>query len=109
MSSAASFSSWANSQARPGRLLYAPLILVDEAGGTQAIWSDTNGSSSLPAAARPGWHTNQGVPLSQQQQAYATLRVPSQPGPGYMEKGSADSLVESVSTSALSVSVTENS
>lgn len=109
MSSAASSSSWANSQARPGRLLYAPLILVDEAGGTQAIWSDTNGSSSLPAASRPGWHTNQSVPLSQQQQAYATLRVPSQPGPGYMEKGSADSLVESVSTSALSVSVTENS
>ncbi|MCI4381151.1 hypothetical protein PGIGA_G00248440 [Pangasianodon gigas] len=96
MSSAASSSSWANTQARPGRVLYAPLILVDEAGGTQTIWSDTNGSTSLPAAARPGWHANQGVSLSQRQQAYATLRVPSQQGPGYVEKGSADSLVESI-------------
>ncbi|KAB5567742.1 hypothetical protein PHYPO_G00236350 [Pangasianodon hypophthalmus] len=96
MSSAASSSSWANTQTRPGRVLYAPLILVDEAGGTQTIWSDTNGSTSLPAAARPGWHANQGVSLSQRQQAYATLRVPSQQAPGYMEKGSADSLVESI-------------
>ncbi|MCJ8735276.1 hypothetical protein PDJAM_G00245170 [Pangasius djambal] len=96
MSSAASSSSWANTQARPGRMLYAPLTLVDEAGGTQTIWSDTNGSTSLPAAARPGWHANQGVSLSQRQQAYATLRVPSQQGPGYVEKGSADSLVESI-------------
>lgn len=101
MSSAASSSSWTNTQARPARLLYAPLILVDEAGGTQTVWSDTNGSTSLPAAARPGWHANQGVSLPQRQQSYATLRVPSQQGPGYMEKGSADSLVESVSTAAL--------
>lgn len=105
-SSMSSVASWANTQAQPGRLLYAPLILVNEAGGTQTIWSDTNGSTSLPAAARPGWHTNQGVPPSQRQQPYATLRVPSQHGPGYMEKGSADSLVESVSTAAVSVSVT---
>ncbi|XP_053536536.1 voltage-dependent L-type calcium channel subunit alpha-1D [Ictalurus punctatus] len=96
MSSAASSSSWANTQARPGRLLYAPLVLVDEAGGTRTVWNDTNGSTSLPGAARPGWPANQGVSLSQQQQAYATLRVPSQQGPGYMEKGSADSLVESI-------------
>ncbi|KAM9475486.1 voltage-dependent L-type calcium channel subunit alpha-1D [Clarias gariepinus] len=95
-SSMSSAASWANTQAQPGRLLYAPLILVNEAGGTQTIWSDTNGSTSLPAAARPGWHTNQGVPPSQRQQPYATLRVPSQHGPGYMEKGSADSLVESI-------------
>ncbi|KAF4070507.1 hypothetical protein AMELA_G00286230 [Ameiurus melas] len=96
MSSAASSSSWANTQARPGRLLYAPLVLVDEAGGTRTVWNDTNGSTSLPAAASPGWPANQGVSLSQQQQAYATLRVPSQQGPGYVEKGSADSLVESI-------------
>ncbi|GAA6106826.1 voltage-dependent L-type calcium channel subunit alpha-1D [Tachysurus ichikawai] len=96
MSSAASSTSWANTRTQTGRLLYAPVIMVDEAGGTQNIWSDTNGSTSLPSAARPGWHTTQGVSLSQRQQAYATLRVPSQQGPGYMEKGSADSLVESI-------------
>lgn len=106
MSSAASSTSWANTRTQTGRLLYAPVIMVDEAGGTQNIWSDTNGSTSLPSAARPGWHTTQGVSLSQRQQAYATLRVPSQQGPGYMEKGSADSLVESVSTAALSLNVT---
>ncbi|KAF7695007.1 hypothetical protein HF521_006730 [Silurus meridionalis] len=93
MSSAASSSSWANTPVRPGRLLYAPLILVDEAGGTQTIWNETNGSTSLPAAVHPGWQANQGV---SQQQAYATLRVPSHQGPGYVEKGSADSLVESI-------------
>lgn len=103
MSSAASSSSWANTRVPSGRLLYGPLILLDEAGGTQTIWSDTNGNTSLPAPARPGWHTNQGVSLSQRQQAYATLRVPSQQGPGYVEKGSADSLVESVSTATLSI------
>ncbi|XP_060787411.1 voltage-dependent L-type calcium channel subunit alpha-1D isoform X1 [Neoarius graeffei] len=97
MSSAASSFSWANTQVRSGRVLYAPLVLLDEAGGTQTIWSDTNGNASLPASARPGWHTNQGVSLSQQQQqAYALLRVPSQQGSGYVEKGSADSLVESI-------------
>uniref|UniRef100_A0A9J8BV23 Voltage-dependent L-type calcium channel subunit alpha n=1 Tax=Cyprinus carpio carpio TaxID=630221 RepID=A0A9J8BV23_CYPCA len=51
--------------ARRGRLLYAPLILVNEVGGTQP-------------------------------RAYTTLRVPSQHSPGYIEKGSADSLVESI-------------
>lgn len=109
MSSAASSFSWANTQVRSGRVLYAPLVLLDEAGGTQTIWSDTNGNASLPASARPGWHTNQGVSLSQQQQAYALLRVPSQQGSGYVEKGSADSLVESVSTVTLSVNLTGSS
>uniref|UniRef100_A0A8C2KZY5 Voltage-dependent L-type calcium channel subunit alpha n=1 Tax=Cyprinus carpio TaxID=7962 RepID=A0A8C2KZY5_CYPCA len=61
-----SSASWANNQARRGRLLYAPLILVNEVGGTQ------------------------------QPRAYTTLRVPSQHSPGYIEKGSADSLVESI-------------
>uniref|UniRef100_A0A8C1PNI5 Voltage-dependent L-type calcium channel subunit alpha n=1 Tax=Cyprinus carpio TaxID=7962 RepID=A0A8C1PNI5_CYPCA len=69
-----SSASWANNQARRGRLLYAPLILVNEVGGTQAMWGDTNGSP----------------------RAYTTLRVPSQHSPGYIEKGSADSLVESI-------------
>lgn len=98
MSSAASSSSWANPLPRLGRVL-----LVEEAGGTQTVWGDTNGSTSLPAAVRPGWHATQGVSLSQRQQAFATLRVPSQQVPGYMEKGSADSLVESVSTAKLSL------
>uniref|UniRef100_A0A671MMG8 Voltage-dependent L-type calcium channel subunit alpha n=1 Tax=Sinocyclocheilus anshuiensis TaxID=1608454 RepID=A0A671MMG8_9TELE len=67
----------AQAQARRGHLLYAPYILVNEVRGTQAMWGDTNGSASLPP------------------RAYTTLRVPSQ-NPRYMEKGSADSLVESV-------------
>ncbi|XP_072538443.1 voltage-dependent L-type calcium channel subunit alpha-1D [Salminus brasiliensis] len=96
ISSAASSASWANSQAKKGRLLYAPLILMDEVGGTQPMWGATDGSSSLPASARVGWNAGQGVPVSQQQRAYTTLRVPSQHSPGYVEKGSADSLVESI-------------
>uniref|UniRef100_A0A8C7E026 Voltage-dependent L-type calcium channel subunit alpha n=1 Tax=Oncorhynchus kisutch TaxID=8019 RepID=A0A8C7E026_ONCKI len=45
--------------AKRGRLLYAPLMLVDEAGGTQQLWGDrTQATSSLPAiATRPsGWY-----------------------------------------------------
>uniref|UniRef100_A0A8C1NVN4 Voltage-dependent L-type calcium channel subunit alpha n=1 Tax=Cyprinus carpio TaxID=7962 RepID=A0A8C1NVN4_CYPCA len=57
----------AQAQARRGHLLYGPLILVNEVGG-----------------------------VAQQPRAYTTLRVPSQNSPGYMEKGSADSLVESI-------------
>uniref|UniRef100_A0A671RDS1 Voltage-dependent L-type calcium channel subunit alpha n=1 Tax=Sinocyclocheilus anshuiensis TaxID=1608454 RepID=A0A671RDS1_9TELE len=79
-----------------GRLLYAPLILVNEVGGTQAMWGDTNGSTSLPASARPGWIGSGMASVAQQPQVYTTLRVPSQHSPGYIEKGSADSLVESI-------------
>lgn len=85
-----------NNQARRGRLLYAPLILVNEVGGTEAMWGDTNGSASLPASARPGWIGSGMAGVAQQPRAYTTLRVPSQHSPGYIEKGSADSLVESV-------------
>uniref|UniRef100_A0A8C2Q8Z1 Voltage-dependent L-type calcium channel subunit alpha n=1 Tax=Cyprinus carpio TaxID=7962 RepID=A0A8C2Q8Z1_CYPCA len=96
ISSGVSSASWANNQARRGRLLYAPLILVNEVGGTQAMWGDTNGSASLPASARPGWIGSGMADVAQQPRAYTTLRVPSQHSPGYIEKGSADSLVESI-------------
>lgn len=96
ISSVVSSASWANNQAKRGRLLYAPLILVNEVGGTQTMWGDTNGSASLPASARPGWIGNGMAGVAQQPRAYTTLRVPSQNSPGYMERGSADSLVESV-------------
>ncbi|XP_042586072.1 voltage-dependent L-type calcium channel subunit alpha-1D-like isoform X2 [Cyprinus carpio] len=96
ISSGVSMASWANNQARRGHLLYGPLILVNEVGGTQAMWSDTNGSASLPASARPGWIGSGMAGVAQQPRAYTTLRVPSQNSPGYMEKGSADSLVESI-------------
>ncbi|XP_066499275.1 voltage-dependent L-type calcium channel subunit alpha-1D isoform X2 [Hoplias malabaricus] len=96
ISSAASSASWANNQAKKGRLLYAPLILLDEVGGTQAVWGDANASASLPASARAGWSSGPGVPVSQQQRTYTSLRVPSQHSPSLVEKGSADSLVESI-------------
>lgn len=96
ISSAVSSASWVNNQARRGRLLYAPLILVNEMGGTQAMWGDANGSASLPASARPGWIGSGMAGVVQQPRAYTTLRVPSQHSPGYIERGSADSLVESV-------------
>ncbi|XP_067250084.1 voltage-dependent L-type calcium channel subunit alpha-1D [Chanodichthys erythropterus] len=96
ISSGVSSASWVNNQARRGRLLYAPLILVNEVGGTEAMWGDTNGSASLPASARPRWIGSGMAGVAQQPRAYTTLRVPSQHSPGYIEKGSADSLVESI-------------
>uniref|UniRef100_A0A673XYX7 Voltage-dependent L-type calcium channel subunit alpha n=1 Tax=Salmo trutta TaxID=8032 RepID=A0A673XYX7_SALTR len=45
--------------AKRGRLLYAPLMLVDEGRGTKQVWGDrTQATSSLPAiATRPsGWY-----------------------------------------------------
>uniref|UniRef100_A0A8D3CZ39 Voltage-dependent L-type calcium channel subunit alpha n=1 Tax=Scophthalmus maximus TaxID=52904 RepID=A0A8D3CZ39_SCOMX len=71
---AASSASWANPCPRRGRLLYAPLILVEEEGS-------------------PPW--GGGGPGGER--AYTTLRVPSQLGAQFTEKrGSADSLVEAV-------------
>ncbi|KAA0713731.1 Voltage-dependent L-type calcium channel subunit alpha-1F [Triplophysa tibetana] len=96
ISSVVSSASWANNQPRRGRLLYSPLILVDETGGTQTMWGDTNGSATLPALARPGWLSNGSAGVTQQNRAYTTLRVPQQHSLGYMERGSADSLVESI-------------
>ncbi|KAI7797887.1 putative voltage-dependent L-type calcium channel subunit alpha-1D, partial [Triplophysa rosa] len=94
ISSVVSSASWANNQPRRGRLLYTPLILVDETGGT--MLGDTNGSATLPALARPGWLSSGSAGVAQQNRAYTTLRVPQQHSLGYMERGSADSLVESI-------------
>ncbi|XP_072571307.1 voltage-dependent L-type calcium channel subunit alpha-1D-like isoform X2 [Paramormyrops kingsleyae] len=90
-----SSSTWASTSPRHGRLLYTPLILVEEEGQGApglATWADeVTGSASLPAATRvPGWFTDGNRTLS-------SLGVPSQFGSPYLEKrGSADSLVESV-------------
>lgn len=74
--------------ARRGKLIYTPMILVDEASGTsQPLWSD--GSASLPAGSRPSW-------LPGQTRTYTSMRAPTA-GQGFLNKGSADSLVESVS------------
>ncbi|KAJ8346068.1 hypothetical protein SKAU_G00302610 [Synaphobranchus kaupii] len=96
---ASSSTSWANSSTNPrrGRLLYAPLILVDEeedqGAGPGAAWADGNtGSASLPGAARQDWY---GGPRGGVGGTYGSLRVPSQLTHQY-DKGSADSLVESV-------------
>uniref|UniRef100_A0A4W5KKZ2 Voltage-dependent calcium channel alpha-1 subunit IQ domain-containing protein n=1 Tax=Hucho hucho TaxID=62062 RepID=A0A4W5KKZ2_9TELE len=87
--------------AKRGRLLYAPLMLVDEAGGTQQLWGDrTQATSSLPAVAtRPsGWYP--GAPTlpmpTPQNRSYTNGRVPSQISQRLIEKGSANSLVESI-------------
>ncbi|KAG5282274.1 hypothetical protein AALO_G00054190 [Alosa alosa] len=99
-SSGASSASWANNNnARPGRLLYAPLILVDEARGSQPVWNaDGSVSASLPASARAGWQTagTPGLMPPGPSRAYSTMRASTQLSSGYVEKGSADSLVESI-------------
>ncbi|XP_063063855.1 voltage-dependent L-type calcium channel subunit alpha-1D [Engraulis encrasicolus] len=99
--SSGSSASWATgNEQRRGRLLYAPLILVDEARGTtQTVWNpDATGSASLPATARAGWRTGTPAAITQgpgaAPRAYSTLRAP--PSEGFVEKGSADNLVESI-------------
>ncbi|XP_028309456.1 voltage-dependent L-type calcium channel subunit alpha-1D [Gouania willdenowi] len=74
--------------ARRGKLLYTPMILVDEATGTsQPMWSD--GSASLPAGRRPGWQPSQ-------TRTFTSIRVPQNTNHSFLEKGSADCLVESI-------------
>lgn len=74
---------------RRGKLIYSPMILVDEAtGNSQPLWSD--GSASLPAGSRaPGWYPGQ-------TRTFGSMRMPPI-NQGFLDKGSADSLVESVS------------
>ncbi|CAB1330388.1 unnamed protein product [Coregonus sp. 'balchen'] len=104
-----SSASWANPCPRRGRLLYAPLILVEEEGvggsGGSGIWGDKKGGGANVTAAtsRPGpagWYTGPPGPSEVSQapyRAYTTLRVPTQLSPHYSDKrGSADSLVEAV-------------
>uniref|UniRef100_A0AAR2LKI8 Voltage-dependent L-type calcium channel subunit alpha n=1 Tax=Pygocentrus nattereri TaxID=42514 RepID=A0AAR2LKI8_PYGNA len=101
-SSMGSTASWANPSPRRGRLLYAPLILVEDEGaagaGNVGIWDKKAGSANVPVAERPGWYSGpSGGRTGQPYRAYTTLRVPSQLSPHYSEKrGSADSLVEAV-------------
>uniref|UniRef100_A0A672P2T5 Voltage-dependent L-type calcium channel subunit alpha-1F-like n=1 Tax=Sinocyclocheilus grahami TaxID=75366 RepID=A0A672P2T5_SINGR len=89
-----STASWANTGPRRGRLLYAPLILVEEEEGA-------GGASVVPASVRhpsSGWYSGPSTGGGgQPYRAYTTLRVPTQLSPQYSEKrGSADSLVEAV-------------
>ncbi|KAF7240095.1 Voltage-dependent L-type calcium channel subunit alpha-1F, partial [Varanus komodoensis] len=90
-SSTASLQSWATPPKR-GRLLYAPLILVEEDGLPGCSWEKN--SSSLPPMSRARWYTNEPeLPY----RTYGHLHVPSQLKHSYNDKrGSADSLVEAV-------------
>ncbi|KAF6721167.1 Voltage-dependent L-type calcium channel subunit alpha-1F [Oryzias melastigma] len=100
--SSMSTASWANTAAagttpvpgliapsgRRGKLIYTPMILVDESTGTsQPLWSD--GSASLPAGRRSGWYPGQ-------TRTFTSVRMPPSVNPSFVEKGSADSLVESI-------------
>ncbi|KAM7411125.1 hypothetical protein PAMA_021215 [Pampus argenteus] len=116
-SSTASSASWANPCPRRGRLLYAPLILVEEegsppwggvgrggggrggGGGAEGKKGGSGRGVSLTGAApRPAWYGGPaGTSAPPPYRAYTTLRVPSQLGAQFTEKrGSADSLVEAV-------------
>uniref|UniRef100_A0AAQ5YR40 Voltage-dependent L-type calcium channel subunit alpha n=1 Tax=Amphiprion ocellaris TaxID=80972 RepID=A0AAQ5YR40_AMPOC len=73
---------------RRGKLIYTPMILVDGATGTsQPLWND--GSASLPAGRRPGWYPGQ-------TRTFTSVRMPPPVSQGFVDKGSADSLVESI-------------
>ncbi|KAG7220386.1 hypothetical protein INR49_018224 [Caranx melampygus] len=107
-SSAASSASWANPCPRRGRLLYAPLILVEEEGsppwggrghgGEGKKGGEGRGVNVTGTAPRPAWYGGPvGTSVPPPYRAYTTLRVPSQLGAQFTEKrGSADSLVEAV-------------
>ncbi|KAL3059582.1 hypothetical protein OYC64_014234 [Pagothenia borchgrevinki] len=74
---------------RRGKLIYTPMLRMDQASGrSQPMWSD--GSASLPAASRAaaGWYPGQTRTLG-------SVRMPPV-SHRYLEKGSADSLVESI-------------
>lgn len=63
-------------------------MLVDEATGTsQPLWTDS--TASLPAGSRPGWYPTQA-------RTFNSMRIPAA-SQGYVSKGGADGLVESVS------------
>ncbi|KTF83550.1 hypothetical protein cypCar_00039636, partial [Cyprinus carpio] len=104
-SSTGSTASWANTGPQRGRLLYAPLILVEEEGaggaGSVGIWDKKASAYGVPASVRhssSGWYSGPSTGGGgQPYRAYTSLRVPTQLSPHYSEKrGSADSLVEAV-------------
>ncbi|XP_056130820.1 voltage-dependent L-type calcium channel subunit alpha-1D [Lampris incognitus] len=99
--SSLSSASWANTTAagttpaaatigptgRRGKLIYTPMILMDEASGAhQPLWSEA--SASLPVGSRRGWYPGQS-------RTYTSVRMPPA-SQGYAGRGSADSLVESI-------------
>ncbi|CAL8250385.1 unnamed protein product [Arctogadus glacialis] len=79
----------AESLGRRGKLLYTPMLLVDQASGAhQPVWTD--GTASLPVGSRPtGWYPSQS-------RTYTSGRLPPILQRDLIEKGSADSLVESI-------------
>ncbi|XP_038603650.1 voltage-dependent L-type calcium channel subunit alpha-1F [Tachyglossus aculeatus] len=82
--------SWANPVPR-SRLLYAPLILVEEARGSG--W-ERGAGGSLPLRSRDSWYQEE---PEGPYRAYTQLRVPTQrPSGSRGKRGSADSLVEAV-------------
>ncbi|XP_066472360.1 voltage-dependent L-type calcium channel subunit alpha-1F [Tiliqua scincoides] len=89
-SATASSQSWATPPKR-SRLLYAPLILVEEDGLPGHSWEN---SSSLPPMSRAHWYMDEPeLPY----RTYGQLRVPGPLKHSYNSKrGSADSLVEAV-------------
>ncbi|KAA0714093.1 Voltage-dependent L-type calcium channel subunit alpha-1D [Triplophysa tibetana] len=97
-SSTGSTASWANTGPRRGRLLYAPLILVEEESSAGAANVGLWDKKSPPGTVRQGWYSESSAGIgAQPYRAYTTLRVPTQLSPHYSEKrGSADSLVEAV-------------
>ncbi|KAG7281060.1 hypothetical protein CRUP_027597 [Coryphaenoides rupestris] len=74
---------------RRGKLLYTPVMLVDQASGAQQpVWTD--GTASLPVGNRPmGWYPGQA-------RTFTSGRMPPILQRDILEKGSADSLVESI-------------
>ncbi|CAK6963854.1 voltage-dependent L-type calcium channel subunit alpha-1D isoform X1 [Scomber scombrus] len=99
--SSMSSASWANNKSasttpvpgiaappgRRGKLIYTPMILVDEATGiSQQVWND--GSASLPVGNRPGLYPGQ-------TRTFTSMRTPPV-NQGFVDRGSADSLVESI-------------
>ncbi|MED6291602.1 hypothetical protein CHARACLAT_025294 [Characodon lateralis] len=100
-SSAAASTSWAKPCPRRGRLLYAPLILVEEEGspswGGGLVGEGKNGGAGGAADGPPWYSGPTGTSAPPPYRAYTTLRVPTQLSAPFAEKrGSADSLVEAV-------------
>ncbi|KAK1800978.1 hypothetical protein P4O66_004725 [Electrophorus voltai] len=99
-SSTSSTASWVSHSPRQSRLLYAPLILVEDEGlvgvGRMGGWDRKAGGTRVSVEGHRGWYTGASGGRADYR-AYTTLRVPTQLSPHYSEKrGSADSLVEAV-------------
>lgn len=97
--STSSSQSWATPPKR-GRLLYAPLILVEEEREQGYSWEKN--SSSLPPMSQAHWYRNEPELTCH---TYGSLKVPGPLRHGSSGRsGSADSLVEAVSLGQISAS-----